>query len=268
MGKLSYLTDRLIIKQPRIRAFVTRLLFGDKDQTVNLFGDDLLINALRENGYLRAAGKAQTSSLFRDEVGVLISLSVLLRPGDTFVDVGANIGLYSCTMSRVNRLPGQAAVRFYAYEPHPDTFLRLKHNAEPCGVICRNFAVSDKEEELEFIDGAVSHVFTRIEEKSAYNINQRRFRVKTIPLEAEMIEGDSIVLKIDVEGQEAAVLKGARKWFEEQRVKAVYLDGFKNQTQIEDDLRAFGFDLLNGRSLRPFQRGDFSLLAINPKKMG
>jgi len=157
-------------------------------------------------------------------------------------------------------------VRFYAYEPHPDTFRRLDANARKNGITVRNVAASDHAGELEFVDGAVSHVFTVAERSSAYNLPNKRYRVSSVRLDEEPVEGDSMILKIDVENQELAVLQGAQKWFERQRVKAVYLDGYADKEQVEEILRRFGFRFLNGCTLMPFTPGDFNLLAVRPDK--
>jgi FkbM family methyltransferase len=258
--------DRFFIKQPRLRSRVTRLFYGDKDREVDLFGSRFVINSLRENGYVRAAHKMRFSSLLSDEVSVLLSLATLLRPGDSFVDVGANVGLFCCTLNRINRLGSEPVVRFYAYEPHPDTFRRLKMNTDGTGVTARNVAASSQNGELEFVDGAVSHVFTLAERASSYNLLDQRRRVPSIRLDSEPVEGNSIVLKIDVENQELAVLEGARNWFELERVKAVYIDGYADQQQVESFLLGFGLRFFNGRSLKPFTKGDFSMLAVSPNK--
>jgi hypothetical protein len=152
---IRFLLDRYFIKQPQLRAVVTKLLYGKRDREVNIFGCQFVVNSLRENGYVRAVRKMEYSSLLRDEVGVLLSLSMLLQDGDAFVDVGANVGLFCCTLSRKNRLNTSAkSVSFYAYEPNPDTFLRLQRNIAGRGIIGRNVAVSDKMSEQEFIAGA------------------------------------------------------------------------------------------------------------------
>jgi hypothetical protein len=78
-----------------------------------------------------------------------------------------------------------------------------------------------------------------------------------------MIDGESIILKIDVEGHEFAVLEGARQLFERSRVKAVYLDGYAERQKVEQFLRSFGFVFLNGRTSEAFEADGFSLLAIN-----
>src|SRR5207302_8251337 len=259
------LIDKFFIKQPRVRAWITRLIYGARDREMTIFGTPFTINSLSENGYVRAAKKIKGSSLLRDEVSVLITLATLIVPGDTFIDVGANVGLFCGTLSRINRVFGHVLVRFYAYEPHPDTFQRLLKNTADKKIVARNCALSDSKGEAEFVEGAVSHVFTHASRSSAYVLPTRRRKVCTVRLADEEIEGDSLIVKIDVEGHELAVLEGARQMFEQARVKAVYLDGYAEEEKVEQFLRHFGFVFLNARSSNPFERSDFSLLAISPK---
>ncbi len=193
---------------------------------------------------------------------ILLLIATLLDAGDTFVDAGANIGLFSTTLARVNRLSEQPSVHFYAYEPHPDTFSRLEVNAGSLGVVARNVAISEERGELTFVDGAVSHVFTLATRANAYNIAGTQRKVPCVRLDEEDILGDSIILKIDVENQELAVLRGARKWFQDGRVKAVYLDGYADKAQVEGFLKEFDFRFFDGQSLGPFTAGGFSLLAL------
>lgn len=259
---IRFLLDRYFIKQPRLRRWVTRALYGDRDTEVTLFGCRFTINSLRENGYLRASRKITHSSLLRDEIATLLSLAGLLQPGDTFVDVGANIGLFSCTLARRTLFHAQGALRFYAYEPHPDTFRRLTLNAAAAGVVARNFAVSNAPGSLEFVDGAVSHVFTRAEKANAYNLPDQCLSVPSVRLDQEAIEGNSLVIKVDVEGQEWAVLQGAEGLFAAGRVKAVYLDGYEDKPAIEAFLRHHGFMFRDMLTLEPVATCRFGLLAM------
>lgn len=256
------LLDRYFIKQPRLRRWVTRVLYGDQDTEVTLFGCRFTINSLRENGYLRASRKITHSSLLRDEIATLLSLAGLLQPGDTFVDVGANIGLFSCTLARRTRFHAPGALRFYAYEPHPDTFRRLARNAAAAGVVARNFAVSNMAGSLEFVDGAVSHVFTRVEQANAYNLPDQRLSIPSVRLDQETIEGNSLVIKVDVEGSEWGVLQGAVGLFAAGRVKAVYLDGYEDKPAIEAFLRKHGFTFWDMLTLERVDTSHFGLLAL------
>jgi len=256
---LSYLIDRLFIKRPVIRRFVTRLLEGDRNLDLQLLGTRLRVHSVEEHGYLRAYRISRRNSLFRDELPVLINLAGILRDGDTFVDVGANVGLYCLTLARFKQI--YPNVTLYAFEANAGTFSRLSENASRLGVTAHNIALSDHDGQLEFVSGAVSHVFTTAENRSDYSIAEERTLVPCKRLDEFDICGDSIVMKIDVEGQEKNVLIGAEQLFRDGRVRAVYLDGY-NDRNIEGLLLDYGFRLLDGRTLQPTAGNVFSLLAV------
>jgi FkbM family methyltransferase len=259
------LLDRYFIRQPKVRQFVTRTLERDEDQDVNLFGTRLRINRIKEHGYLRAARKLGFHSALRDEAGALVTLSLLLCPGDTFVDVGANVGLFVCTLGRQRFLSGEP--RFYAFEANPDTFNRLVESARGLDITVQQVAISDRLGELEFVAGAVSHVFTEWTNRNQYNFkDQPRTVVRSQRLDESDIKGNSLIIKIDVEGQELKVLRGATALFDHDRVKAVYLDGYKDE-QVIDFLAAYGFSFFDGRSCRPVVPPIFSLLAVKILKL-
>lgn len=260
-----YFIDRYFIKQPKLRRFITRLLEGDREQDVQLLGSSLRINSIKEHGYLRASRFAQKSSVFRDEVPILINLAAQFRDGDTFIDIGANVGLYSMTLARLHRL--MPATRFYAFEANPDTFARLSVQAEKMGVQAFNFALSDHNGSLEFVAGAVSHVFTTVDNASDYSIPSARTSVPCRRLDEMEIVGDSLILKIDVEGQEKNVLEGAVGLFRQGRVKAVYLDGYKEES-VGSFLLEHGFSLLDGLTLQPTKGKVFNLLALRVQQLG
>lgn len=60
------------------------------------------------------------------EPGTLALMAHVLRPGDTFLDVGANIGLMSIAASRHVGPTG----RVFAFEPEPAMFARLLENLD------------------------------------------------------------------------------------------------------------------------------------------
>lgn len=259
MFTLIGLIDRYFIKAPRLRRFVTKQIEGDHDQKINLCGTSLLINSVKEHGYLRAARKCKRSSFLSDEVPVLVTLSLILSPGDTFVDIGANVGAFVMTLAKASNL-AQGNV-FYAFEANPDTFLRLKESICGCDIIAEQIALSNKNDFLEFVPGAVSHVFTTVDSANSYNILGHIVRVPCRRLDAMNIAGDSIILKIDVEGQEKQVLEGAEDLFKQGRIKAAYLDGYADRS-VESFLRNYGFKFHDGRTLRPTSGNVFSLLAM------
>lgn len=54
----------------------------------------------------------------------------ILRPGDIFIDIGANIGYFSVLAARLVGPTG----RVFAFEPVPPTVERLRHNIKINGV--------------------------------------------------------------------------------------------------------------------------------------
>jgi len=258
----AWALDQLFIKQPRLRRMITRMLYGSSPVRVPLLGADLLIHSELENGYLRAFRHSRSLSLFRDEAGVLINLASLIEDDCSFLDIGANIGIYSAIIARLGRLKKNLSV--FAFEVDPQTFARLSENARRHGFRAENFGVGDSEKEIQFVRGAVSHVTTTIETRNRYNIAAETFTARCLPLSNFDFPGSSIVMKVDVEGGEYEVLLGARKFFTERRVKAVYFDGVSKLADVQAFLAEFDFRLLNGNTLQPFEPGMFSLLALRP----
>jgi FkbM family methyltransferase len=215
----SWLIDNLNNKTPKLRRLIMKTLYKDKDILIKLFDQKLLINSIKENGYLRASQLCETSSLLRDEISVILNISALLVANDTFVDVGANIGIFSSLIARY--FPVIPNLEIYAFEANPDTYERLKINAEQYGFNAYNIAISDQKGELDFVEGVVSHVFTTLENSSRYNLHNKTIKIACQRLDKIEITGNSIILKIDVEGQELQVLKGASSWFDHKRIKVI-----------------------------------------------
>ena len=76
------------------------------------------------------------------------------------------------------------------------------------------------------------------------------------------------MVKIDVEGHELPVLRGAARLFEAQRIKVIYIDGYSDAA-MPDFLRERGFSLYHGRSLVPCgaEAPRDSLLAIHRSRL-
>jgi FkbM family methyltransferase len=256
---MIHLIDRYFLKQPGIRRFFTKLFNGNRVQRVTLLAHDYLVHTVREHGFFRAAQLARTCSLFRDEAPVLIHLAGLLSEGDTFLDIGANVGIFAANIASFRSI--YPKLKIYAFEPNPDTASRLRANAGPLGVEVFAIALSNRSGTLEFFDGAVSNVFTTVENASAYSIPQERSTCKCRRLDDLSISGNSLLMKIDVEGQEWEVLEGSLSYFREERVKAVYIDNYKD-SRVRAFLDRYGFRYLNGRTLAPATAETRHLLAM------
>ncbi len=258
--RFDLFVNKYFIKRPSLRRAVTKLIEGDREIEIDLLGAHFTINSIKEHGYLRSSRLSKKASFLSDEIPILINLANLLSEAEAFVDVGANIGIFSCTLARLKRL--KPRLKFYAFEANPDTYARLESNAQLFGIDTANLAISDHDGTLEFVSGAVSHVFTSVEHANVYSIMSERQFVECKRLESIPLEGATLVIKIDVEGQELEVLKGAESLLRNGRVKAIYLDGY-TKPAVLDFLRRHDLTIYDGRTLAPYDGASHSVLAVN-----
>jgi FkbM family methyltransferase len=239
------------------------LVAGDRELEVRLIGDTFQVHSIAEFGFVRAARLAESSSILRDELPVLLNLANLFRDGDVFIDVGANIGLYSKLLSRLQTFCPR--LRVVAFEPHPVTFQRLKENLRTTSAEVHCIALSGSTSRLQFFEGPASAVFST--EKSPFSSQNRPVWIETKRLDEISLPDGPIVLKIDVEGHEFEVLRGATGLFETRRIAVVFLDGF-GEASIPGFLVDLGFILFDASTLRPFDEGHRQLLAVQPERIG
>lgn len=250
---------RFVNSQPRVREALTKVIYGSKDTDIELFLHQVRVNILLENGYYRASRRARGSNTLRHESAILQRLALFIEDDMTFVDIGANIGLFSLSIAEVSNLYPNFKV--IAFEANPDTAKRLQVNAARYGFEALHCPLASTEREIEFVGGAVSGVTTIADRATAYNVPTRRFTAKTRRLDSFDLSGN-LFLKIDVEGQELDVLRGASAFFEAGRVKAVYVDGFDYDQEIPNFLASQGMTLLHPVTLQPFTSADHTVLAV------
>ena len=149
------------------------------------------------------------------ETGVL---AAHLRPGDTMVDLGANIGYYSLVAAAIVGDSG----RVYAFEPDPGNFELLQRNIELNGfhqIHARNEAVSDAAGVTRLFLSAENQGDHRIYPAREEGVGRGHVDVACLDfdtfVEAEGISPD--LVKIDTQGAEAAILRGMRRLAARQR---------------------------------------------------
>jgi len=159
----------------------------------------------------------------------------LLRPGEHFVDVGANVGSYTILAA------GAAHARVTAVEPIPGTFAHLQRNValNALGerVSCHAVGLSEKEGTLRFTSGmdTVNHVLADGE-------NVPFTEVPVLRLDDLIAQrGGATLLKIDVEGHEMPVLRSGSQTLGDAHLLAVIMETNGSGTRYgvsDDELRA------------------------------
>jgi len=149
-------------------------------------------------------------------------LKTSLPSGAVFLDVGANRGVFSLLVADLAIHP-----QVFAFEPHPTTFKWLKQNLDQTGKDCftaLNLAVSDNAGEVRFSSGNASAT-NRIVQSN--NFELPAIGVTAITLDQFIGEQhlDKVdLLKIDVEGFEPNVLRGAAQSIQKGIIKHIYLE--------------------------------------------
>lgn len=138
-------------------------------------------------------------------------LNAFLSPGDIFVDVGANIGLFTLTAAKLVKKTG----RVYAFEPCSKTYQRLLKNVELNylnNASCHQLALSNKTGQVDMtmsLDGFDAwNSLAQPTAGSSFTVEPiTSIRWDDFVREHNLI-GCVTMMKIDVEGWETYVLSG------------------------------------------------------------
>jgi FkbM family methyltransferase len=203
--------------------------------TLYWFAEDDLVHRLRRSGrcyrrlpvagidmYVDVSDGTGRLHYFHDEPyepQLARTLRELLKPGDVFVDVGANVGFFSVLAGRIVGKTG----RVVAFEPHPEALARFRQAV----------TVNGLSEVIEIVEAAVGDASgtTRLflSNDSVLSTTDparaplrddftfsRSIDVRRLTLDGWLAERQDLALrlraiKIDVEGTEADVLDGMRR---------------------------------------------------------
>lgn len=142
-------------------------------------------------------------------------------------DVGANVGKYSILIRKFSQ-----SVRIYAFEPHPKTFQKLKNNAGLYNFNAYDFGLGEEEGVLKFYDYAeskeTSHatflkdVIEKIHKNASVEMRVRMVRLDNFVTENKIDKID--LLKIDTEGNDLMVIKGAEKFIKDKKIDIIQFE--------------------------------------------
>jgi FkbM family methyltransferase len=174
-----------------------------------------------------------------------------VKPGDVVLDIGANVGFYTL-LSGV--LAGEGG-KVFAFEPSPRNFGFLSRHVKINGlnnVTLFEAAVADQPGEAMF-DFADSNAKSHLSSSGSH-------RVKVLSLDQLLAEGKIArpnLLKIDVEGAEARVLRGARTLLTSGPRPTIFLatHGAEVHRECMDLLREMGYALTSADG-RPVDQTD------------
>jgi len=134
----------------------------------------------------------------------------VLRPGDLFIDVGANIGTYTIWA-------GELGAEVIALEPAKDTFALLVEN-----VALNGYVVNP----IQAAAGAFCDTARFTSGRDCINRLDPEGNVETTMVTIDSVINDRTVagMKVDVEGFEIEVLRGCERALSEHRIKLIQLE--------------------------------------------
>lgn len=148
------------------------------------------------------------------EVPAMLGLEAVLEPGSVFFDIGCSYGIFTCIAA--NLLGGGASI--HAFEANPEVAGATRRVIEANGLGVQvhliNACVGETSEgEAEFygVPGKDSAASTRNPEILKFHSDALQYRVPLVSLDEYAARHCApACLKIDVEGSEYAVLRGAK----------------------------------------------------------
>jgi FkbM family methyltransferase len=160
-----------------------------------------------------AAPVPSTSADHLEEHELMASVLRSVGPGDQFLDAGSHIGLYA--LAAAVRVGPRG--RVVAFEPTPATLEKLRRNlslnAAGERVDVEPIALSDRPGTVEFLttgSSMMNSIFTGVPPgHTRPAVPESRISVRTDNLDRFFREGRATVAKIDTEGHEIVVLRGA-----------------------------------------------------------
>lgn len=214
-----------------------------------------------------------------------------LRPDDTFLDIGANVGQYSCPVGRTlereaDILEDENGGLVVAVEPHPGNAERLAKNLDANDVDARIIRAAFgathsqgilRSTAVDTDTGPGNGTYALVDQPGVGDDNAaidggggtESSVVTDVIAGDSLVEDDYIprpsVVKIDVEGAEADVLDGLSKTLEDPACRLVYCEihpdaeGNRNSRDpIRSTLAEYGFDV---STVREFQDGRTAIRA-------
>ena len=163
-----------------------------------------------------------------------------LRP-EIFVDIGANIGLYSCILLKNACVP-----RAILFEPDRLNLVQLKANLLINGLLdvveIHEVALGDAAGCGRLVPGKIDGGFSQL--VAGDNTDPSGYEVKVVRLDDLLsLSGRRLAIKIDVERYECHVLAGMTRTLRENRC-VVQIEAFESRDQVISIMADAGYNLV------------------------
>lgn len=175
-----------------------------------------------------------------------------LKKGDTFLDVGANIGMYSLLASKLVEDRG----KIVAFEPTPIIFERLQQNIrlnELTNVYAFNLGLSNQKSTIDFHVSKDGH-----DAWNSFALLDLHHESETIKIDVDTIDSFLIekkidkvdLIKVDVEGWEKYVLEGSVSLLQKEDAPIFLVEFTETNAfaagyylgEIFDYMKSYGYD--------------------------
>jgi FkbM family methyltransferase len=170
----------------------------------------------------------------------------VIRPGMTVLDIGAHIGYFTRSLAKLVGRQGKV----YAFEPHPENFHLLKRNTSQfSNVLLENKALSHMNSSARFFINTKSGCHSLFEQPHTFSSIE--VEVTTLDRFWEELGRPNIdFIKMDIEGAEPYVLKGASQFFHYQKRLSLITEFCPAHLRTGGTEPGEFLDLLSGLGLR------------------
>jgi len=160
---------------------------------------------------------------------------------DAFLDIGANIGLYSCILLKNRCVP-----RAILFEPDRRNIVQLRANLLINGLLdsveLHEIALGDREGRYRLAPGTIDGGFSRL--LDADESADSSYEVNVVRLDDLLsFANRRLAIKIDVENYECRVLAGMQRILRQNECM-IQVESFDTLDQVTSLLTAAGYDLV------------------------
>jgi FkbM family methyltransferase len=205
----------------KIKEVIVRLLRKTNKQSLQKMFENLYLFSLHGMGF----GECEMETDGERVMLIRLGKEYNKREKLTIFDVGANIGKYSMACLECTKNP-----EIYSFEPSKKTFKILMDNLKDRNIKTYNIGFGDKNgTKTLFYDtdgtGLASLYDRDLKHRDIYFTKNEKVKIETIDSFCKRNKIENIdLLKMDVEGNELNILKGAKEMLKNRKIKKIQFE--------------------------------------------